>query len=478
MADSTSKRILVTGLSTYWGARLARELEQNPEVEAIIGVDSADPAGELERTEFVRVGTQHALLRRVVEAAEIDTVIDTRLVVDSTVTTSRRAHENNVIGTMNILAACSGSASSVRKLIFKSSAHFYGANQDDPAFFIESMGRPHPPRTSIERDIVEAEASVLEFRDKNPDVCVTIFRCANVLGPDVQTAHTELFKLPVVPMILGFDPRYQFVHEDDVVNALKHAALLDLPGCFNIAGDGVLAFTEVCSLLGKQFVPVLPPWGTGLAAQALRRFGAVMPPEMLNQLRFGRGLDNRRFKSTGFGYRYTTRETVQKLGEHLRLQPILAGVREPYRYEREVEEFLRWSPYVRRDRAGDDEGERPPMPSIAQLSELQKFLSAYAGTAPPPERRSRRPAQGRQAPEPEPQPEPEPTAEPEPIEPATAPVDYYDDLEAEEVISLLGSLDGDDLVALREYEAASQAREPVLRAIDGVLKRREPAGTH
>src|SRR5438552_7386256 len=112
-----SKRILVTGLSTYWGARLARELEQNEDIEAIIGVDSEDPTRELERTEFVRVGTQHALLRRIVEAAEIDTVVDTRLVVDSTVTSARNAHENNVIGTMNILAACGGPASSVRKLV-------------------------------------------------------------------------------------------------------------------------------------------------------------------------------------------------------------------------------------------------------------------------------------------------------------------------------------------------------------------------
>src|SRR4051794_10690296 len=407
MAETNSKRVLITGISTYWGARLARELEQNPEVDAIVGVDSADPAGELERTEFVRVGTQHALLRRVVEAAEIDTVIDTRLIVDSTVTTSRRAHENNVIGTMNILAACSGPQSSVRKLIFKSSAHYYGCNQDDPAFFTESMGRPHPPQTSIERDIVEAEASIAEFREKNPDVCVTCFRFANVLGPDVQTAHTRLFDLPVIPMILGFDPRYQFVQEDDVVNALKHAALHDLPGVFNVAGDGVLAFTEVCSLLGKQFVPILPPWGTGFAATALRRFGVVIPPDMLGQLRFGRGLDNRRFKATGFGYRYTTRETVQKLGEHLRLQPILAGVREPYRYEREVEEFLRWSPYVRRGR--EDEGARPPMPHVAQLSELQKFLAAYAGAAPTPARGERAPVL-----EPVAQPEPEPEPEPEP----------------------------------------------------------------
>jgi UDP-glucose 4-epimerase len=460
MTQTTSKRILITGLSTYWGARLARELEQNQDVEAIVGVDSADPAGELERTEFVRVGTQHALLRRVVEAAEIDTVIDTRLVVDSTVTTSRRAHENNVIGTMNVLAACTGPSSSVRKLIFKSSAHYYGCNQDDPAFFTESMGRPHSPDTSIERDIVEAEASIAEFREKNPDVCVSAFRFANVLGPDVETAHTRLFDLPVIPMILGFDPRYQFVHEDDVVNALLHAALHDLPGVFNVAGDGVLAFTEVCSLLGKQFVPVLPPWGTGIAAQALRRFGVVIPPDMLGQLRFGRGLDNRRFKATGFAYRYTTRETVQKLGEHLRLQPILAGVREPYRYEREVEEFLRWSPYVRRGR--EEGGERPPMPNVSQLSELQKFLSAYAAAAPP-----------ERTPEPEPIAMSEP--EPEPPLPTSSPVDDYDDLEAEEVISLLGSLEGTDLVALRAYEQAGQGREPVLRAIDGVLARRELA---
>src|SRR3954453_8244179 len=472
MTATTSKRILVTGLSTYWGARLARELEQNPDVDAIIGVDSEDPAGELERTEFVRVGTQHALLRRVVEAAEIGTVIDTRLVVDSTVTSSRRAHENNVIGTMNILAACSGPQSSVRKLIVKSSAQYYGANQDDPAFFTETMGRPHPPRTSIERDIVEAEASVAEFREKNPDVFVTVFRFANVLGPDVTTAHTRLFDLPVIPMILGFDPRYQFVHEDDVVNGLLHASLHDLPGTFNVAGDGVLAFTEVCSLLGKQFVPVLPPWGTGIAAQALRRLGVQVPPEMLNLLRFGRGLDNRRFKATGFGYRFTTRETVQKLGEHLRLQPILAGVREPYRYEREVEEFLRWSPYVRR---GRDEVERPPMPNVAQLSELQKFLSAYATAAPAPG--DQRERQDESEPIAISEPESEPAPEPEPELPTTAPVEDYDDLQAEEVISLLGSLEGHDLVTLRAYEEAGQHRDAVLRAIDGVLARREPAAT-
>ena len=69
-----SKRVLVTGLSTYWGGRLAQALEADESVEAIIAVDNEEPSVELERTEYVKVGAQHALLKRVVEAAEIDTV--------------------------------------------------------------------------------------------------------------------------------------------------------------------------------------------------------------------------------------------------------------------------------------------------------------------------------------------------------------------------------------------------------------------
>jgi UDP-glucose 4-epimerase len=464
-----SRRILVTGLSTYWGGRLAQALEAFPEVEAVIGVDNEEPQIELERTEYVKVGAQHALLRRVVEAAEIDTVVDTRLVVDSTVTSSAKAHENNVIGTMNILAACSGADSPVRKVVFKSSAHYYGCEQDDPAFFDETMKRPHPPRTAIERDIVEAEASLEEFAEKNPSVSVSTLRFANVLGPDVRTAHIGLFSLPAVPMILGFDPRYQFVHEDDVVHALEHAVSQRLPGVYNVAGDGVLALSEVAGLLGKPYAPVLPFWGTGLAASALRRVGVNIPPEALNQLRFGRGVDNRRYKAAGFRYGYTSREAVLKLGEHLRLHPLLRGSQEPYRYEREVEHFLRWSPHVKnvRDRppgygkvaadAADAEqeervqaAERAAETAIQRAKEAEEAVQRVAEEA---ARRVREEAQRATL--------------------AASPVEHYDDLAAEEVIAMLASLERDDLQTLRDYERRHANRARVLSAIESVLARRE-----
>jgi UDP-glucose 4-epimerase len=342
------RRVLITGLSSYCGGRLAQVLEREPEIDAIVGVSPEDPTLALERTEFVRIGTQHALLRRIVHAAQIDTVVDARLVVDSRTAPPRSAHEQNVMGTMNILAACGGPGSPVRKVVFKSSAHYYGCERDDPSFFTEDMRRSHPPATRLESDIVEADDAVQGFASGNPAVTVTTLRFCNGLGPDLRTSHTALLSLPAVPGILGFDPRYQFIHEDDIVGALAHAVTHELPGIYNAAPDGVLVLSEVASLLGKRYLPVLPPWGTGPAAAALGLTGLRFPDEVRRQLRYGRGLDNRKLKQSGFRFGLTSRETVQAFAEALRLAPLRESAGAPYRYEREVEEFLRWSPSVRR----------------------------------------------------------------------------------------------------------------------------------
>ncbi len=342
-------RVLITGLSSYWGGRLAQELERDPSVEVIVGVATDDPTLALERTEFVRMGTQHALLRRIVHAAEIDTVIDTRLIVDSITASPRVAHEQNVIGTMNILAACGGPDSPVRKVVFKSSAHYYGCERDDPSFFTEEMQRPHEPHTRLEADIVEADDAVQGFAARNPHVTVTTLRFCNGLGPDLKTSHSALLGLPAVPGILGFDPRYQFIHEDDIVGVLQHAATNELPGIHNAAPDGVLVLSEIAALLNRPFVPLLPPWGTSLATRLSGVVGLNVPVEVRQQLRYGRGVDNRKLKQSGYRFSLTTRETVQAFGAALRLKPLRESAEAPYRYEREVEEFLRWSPSVRRD---------------------------------------------------------------------------------------------------------------------------------
>jgi UDP-glucose 4-epimerase len=423
----SSRRILITGISSSLGGRLAQRLELDPQVQTLVGVDTSEPQHRLERTEFVRVDTEQTALQRILSAAAIDTVVDTRLVPDPLVAASGSAHEINVAGTAEVLLACGAPGCAVRKLVFKSSANYYGFGSQDPAFWSEDVDRRRPPGNGIERDVVEAEERVREFAGRDGARTVTTLRLADQLGGEERASHLALLSLPVVPAILGFDPRWQFIHEHDAVGALAHAVLHEIPGTYNAAADGVLALSEIASLLGKITVPLLPPVGTGFAAAQLRRLGMPVPVELVRQLRAGRGLDNRRLKATGYVYRYTSREAVLKLRAQQRLRPLLGSGGEGYRYEPEVEEFLRRSPSV-----------RPPVRLGADASD--------------PDRPNPPDADGSPAP------------------------GAYDSLSADEVIGIAGSLDPPALAELRRHEAATRSRRELLGALDAMLERAQNPG--
>jgi UDP-glucose 4-epimerase len=343
-----ARRILVTGLGTYWGSRIAQRLENEPSVELVVGVDTRDPRLPLEKTEFVRADSSYSILQRIVRATKVDTILHTHLVVDSAGTTSRQLHEVNVIGTMNLLAAAGAAGSTVSKVVVKSSTLVYGSNYPDPYFFREDMARTRSARTSVERSLLEVAAIVRDFADDNPHVLVSKLRFANVLGTNCETPFGRVLRLPAVPEIAGFDPRLQFVHEDDVADALAFATLHDVAGIFNVAGDGVLPWSEVASIAGKRRVP-LSPFMTGLAAAPLRALRiADLSPEMLALLRYGRGVDTSRWRQAGYQYEHSTLGAVTAFAEAIRLESTVGRGRE-YTYERDVETFFRHSPAVVRE---------------------------------------------------------------------------------------------------------------------------------
>ncbi|GIU85136.1 MAG: hypothetical protein KatS3mg008_1911 [Acidimicrobiales bacterium] len=349
------RRVLVTGLGTFWGGRVAQALEKDPDVDVIVGLDTREPQVELERTEYVRCDESYSILARIVSATKVDTIIHTFLVVDSTMMRPKTMHEINVIGTMNLFAAASRPDSAVRHVVVKSSAHIYGASPEDPNWFTEETPRSHPPRTLLERNLEEVESYVRDFAEDNPHVAVTVLRFSNVIGPEIQTPITKALSLPMVPCIFGFDPRIQFVHEDDVVRAILFVTREELPGIYNVAGDGLVPWSEVAAICGKKTVP-LPPVGTGLATGPLRRVGLVdMPEELVNLLKYGRGVDNRRLRRAGFRYRYTSAGAVKAFIEATRLRKTVGSTRPRYRYERDVEAFFKHSPAVVRNRTPDVE---------------------------------------------------------------------------------------------------------------------------
>jgi len=343
------RRVLVTGLGTFWGGRLAQIIERDPGVDVIVGLDRFEPTVPFERTEFVRADASYSILARIVKAAQIDTILHTFLVVDSTQMSERTLHEINVIGTMNLLAAASAPESSVRNVVVKSSSLVYGSAPEDPVWFREESRRSHAPRTNVERSLLEVEGYLRDFAEDNPHVCVSLLRFSNVLGPDITTPLSAALELPLVPKILGFDPRLQFIHEDDVLRAILFALEHDLPGIYNAAGDGMLPWTEVAAICGKRTAPI-SPYFTELAVAPLARLGVVdLPPETLDLLRYGRGIDTRKLKRAGFTFDHTSAGAVESFWQSVRLRKTVGSKDSQYVYERDVEQFFRHSPAVVRD---------------------------------------------------------------------------------------------------------------------------------
>lgn len=348
-----SRRVLIAGLATPLGAGVARALEADSQVEAIVGVDEQDPPVVLERTEFVRVGADADALRRVMSAARIDTVIDARLVTDAGSVDARARRRVNVTETEVLLGALS--AAGVRALVVAGSAHVYGCGPGDPAYFEEDMALPSGG-TELQRELRAAEAAAADLRLRVPGARVAVLRLVDIAD---ASALGRLLSLPgVVPAVAGFDPRLQVLHPDDAVAAVEHATLDELDGVFNVAADGVLTLSELASLLDRRPAPVLPPWGANLAALPLRRAGLPLPAELVTLLRHGRAVDNRRLKATGLRLRFTTREAALELRRGQRVAPLIAGER-AYRYDEGLEEFLRRSPAVHASgsvAAVDDDG--------------------------------------------------------------------------------------------------------------------------
>jgi UDP-glucose 4-epimerase len=301
--------VMVTGVSRYLGGRFTQLLQADPDISRVIGVDVVPPKADLGDAEFVRADIRNPVIGKVIARAEVDTVVH-MAVLATPLDAGGRAmmKEINVIGTMQLLAACQ-KAPSVRKLVVKSSTAVYGSSPQDPAMFTEDLEPNALARSGYAKDSVEVEGYVRGFARRRPDVSVTTLRFANFVGPTVRTPLTSYFSLPVVPTVLGYDPRLQFVHERDGLEALWRTTLGDHGGTFNIAGDGVMTLSQAIRRAGRPSLPLpqpVAPW----VGQALRRLGlADFSAEQIRFLTYGRVVDTGRMREVlGLEPRYSTRE--------------------------------------------------------------------------------------------------------------------------------------------------------------------------
>jgi UDP-glucose 4-epimerase len=306
--------VLVTGVSADLGGRLARLVSADPAVERVIGVDVAPPRGDLGEVRFVRADIRNPGIATVIAGEDVDTVVHMSVVATPGTAGGRTSmKELNVIGTMQLLAACQ-KAQSLRRLVVRSSTAVYGSSPRDPAMFTEDMAPKRMPTSGFAKDMVEVEGYVRGFARRRPDIEVTMLRAANTVGPTVVSPMTQYFRLPVVPTVLGFDARLQLLHENDLVRAVAHAVLAGVPGTFNVAGDGIVMLSQAVRRLGTPSVP-LPTFAATQVGSLLRQSRiADFSPEQIAYLTYGRGVDTTRMREVlGFEPEHTTASAFDEL---------------------------------------------------------------------------------------------------------------------------------------------------------------------
>jgi len=321
--------VLVTGISRDVGRRFARAATSDPSIDRVIGVDVVPPRGDIGDVSFVRADIRSPVIAKVLAKEDVDTVVHMSVIATPGSAGGRNTmKELNVMGTMQLLAACQKSPI-VKHLVVKSTTTMYGASSRDPAMFTEEMGPKRLPSSGYAKDVYEVEGYVRGFARRRPDVTVTTVRAANVIGPHVFSPITSYFRLPVLPRVLGFDPRLQFLHEDDLTAVLRHAVISGVPGTFNVAGDGILMLSQAIRRLNKPNVS-MPGFAVGRLGSVLRQARvADFSPEQMGLLTFGRGVDTTRMREVlGFRPRFTTASAFADFGVSLGV-PLRGNVLEP-----------------------------------------------------------------------------------------------------------------------------------------------------
>jgi UDP-glucose 4-epimerase len=311
--------VLVTGVSRYLGGRFARLLTAQPGVKRVIGIDVIPPTHSIGNADFIRADIRNPMIARIISQAEVDTVVHMNVIATPLSVGGRVSQkEINVIGTMQLLAACQ-KAPSIRRLVVKSSAAVYGASPRDPAMFTEDMGPKSLPRTGFGKDSVEVEGYVRGFSRRRSDVEISMLRLANIVGPGIRTGLTDYLSLPVIPTPLGYDARLQLIHEVDALEGLVLATIGPPVGIVNVAGDGFITVQQAARLARRATVSV-PLSAYGLLGQFVKRAGlADFSREQTQYLVWGRGTDTTRMRAVlHLEPEFTTRTAFEDFISHTR----------------------------------------------------------------------------------------------------------------------------------------------------------------
>ncbi len=297
--------VLITGVSGGLGRVLARRLHRRHTVH---GIDVRPMRGKPKDVTVHVIDYRKKKVADLFRAGEIKALLHLGAVF-APHESQKTAHDYNLAGTARLLELCE--QYDVKKVAILSSSTVYGALPENDQYLTENSPLLGGMRLPQIRALVEMDMLAQTFFWKRPNINTTILRPAQIVGPTVNNAATFYMRLKRVPMMMGFDPLIQLVHEEDVAAAFELCLEKEARGVFNIAGETAVPVSEIVKLLGAPTIPVPHPIAQ-LGLNVFYRLGlSRFPATEIDYVRFVCLVDDSRArKELGYAPSRSARETI------------------------------------------------------------------------------------------------------------------------------------------------------------------------
>jgi UDP-glucose 4-epimerase len=286
--------ILVTGIAGGLSQRVAEILVGGGHT--VVGVDYRDlppAAGALGKVELHRASYNKTIIEDVFRGRRFDTVLHLGRVGNLKESLGKR-FDLNVVGTQKIMNLCV--EHEVKSLVVLSTFHIYGAHPRNHIPIAEDEPLRAGGQFPQIADAIQLDGMAATWVWRHREVRTVVLRPTNVVGPHIQNAMSSFLRLPSVPHLLGFNPMTQFVHEDDLADAVVRAGEGDQCGIYNVAGRGEVPWRTALALARARTFP-LP----STLVQAYLRVSRQFPPYLVNFFRYPCVITDRAFRED-FGW--------------------------------------------------------------------------------------------------------------------------------------------------------------------------------
>lgn len=308
-ASPPSRNVIVTGIAGRLGRLVAQRLHREPGIH-VIGIDRRPFPGKPKDIEIHHLDIRSKRAREVFRHKNISALVHMGLMHSRRVD-PRELYSWNIGGTAKLLDYCQ--AYQIPKVVVLSSANVYGPRPENTQFLSEEAPLLGAQSFAAMRDLVEIDHLASSFFWRARDIETVILRPVHILG-QVRNAPSNYLRLDRPPMLLGFDPMVQIIHEEDVAHAIACALEPGARGIYNVVGPGEVPISAVIRELGKRPLRIPHPmakpawnfaWRLGLSSFPAAEFDFIRYVCMVDGSRANQGI--------GFWPRRTLGETIHAI---------------------------------------------------------------------------------------------------------------------------------------------------------------------